>query len=117
MRLLHATKLTVESFPTPENPEIPDYAILSHRWGNDEMSFQTMQKRTSEMEETEGFKKIKRCCQEAASVGFEYVWIDTCCIDKTDQVELTEALNSMFQWYRNAQVCYSYMSIPIPLKH
>jgi len=109
MRLLHATKLTVESFPTPENPVIPDYAILSHRWGNDEMSFQTMQKRTSEMEETEGFKKIKRCCQEAASVGFEYVWIDTCCIDKTDQVELTEALNSMFQWYRNAQVCYSYM--------
>jgi hypothetical protein len=110
MRLLHTTDIVVESFPSPERPGIPDYAILSHRWGNQEISLQEIQNRTPELENTEGFKKIKSCCQEAASVGFEYVWIDTCCIDKTDQVELTEALNSMFHWYRSAQVCYSYLS-------
>jgi len=109
MRLLHTKDLVLDSFPSPEKPEIPDYAILSHRWKEQEMSFHDMKNRTPEMENTQGFKKIKRCCEEAASVGFDYIWIDTCCIDKTDQVELTEALNSMFQWYRSAQVCYSYL--------
>jgi hypothetical protein len=100
----------LENFGTPDKPNVPDYAILSHRWGKQELSLQELKDRTPEMESTEGFRKIQRCCQEAASVGFEYVWIDTCCMDKTDQVEITEALNSMFQWYRSAQVCYTYMS-------
>ncbi|TAQ89073.1 hypothetical protein B7494_g2584 [Chlorociboria aeruginascens] len=110
MRLLNTRDIVVESFPSPERPDIPDYAILSHRWGNQEISLQDIQNLTPELKNTEGYKKIERCCKEATSVGWEWVWIDTCCIDKTDQVELTEALNSMFHWYRRAQVCYSYMS-------
>jgi hypothetical protein len=31
-------------------------------------------------------------------------WIDSCCIDKTSSSELSEAINSMFNWYRNSQV-------------
>jgi hypothetical protein len=42
--------------------------------------------------------------------GLEYAWIDTCCIDKTNAVELSEAINSMFQWYSNASICYTYLS-------
>jgi hypothetical protein len=115
MRLLNTQKITVESFPTPENPEVPDYVILSHRWGQEELNLQDIQQRgpdglSPELQDTEGYRKITRCCEEARAVGFEYVWIDTCCIDKTDQVELTEALNSMFHWYRKAQVCYAYLS-------
>ncbi|KAI9866749.1 MAG: hypothetical protein M1813_000691 [Trichoglossum hirsutum] len=110
MRLLNTKTIVVESFPTPERPEIPDYAILSHRWEDQEASFQEIQEPGRELQKTKGYEKIKRCCDQAASVGFEYVWIDTCCIDKTNNAELTEALNSMFHWYRKAQVCYSYMS-------
>jgi hypothetical protein len=37
-------------------------------------------------------------------------WIDTCCIDKTSSAELSEAINSMYMWYQNSQVCYAYLS-------
>ena len=37
-------------------------------------------------------------------------WIDTCCIDKSSSAELSEAINSMFRWYRNADVCYAFLS-------
>jgi hypothetical protein len=46
----------------------------------------------------------------AAAWGFEYVWVDTCCIDKTSSAELSEAINSMFSWYQKADVCYVYLS-------
>jgi hypothetical protein len=36
-------------------------------------------------------------------------WIDSCCIDKSSSAELSEAINSMFEWYKNAQVCYTYL--------
>ena len=41
-------------------------------------------------------KKIRYCCALAAAKGYEYVWIDTCCIDKTSSAELSEAINSMY---------------------
>ncbi|KIW29916.1 uncharacterized protein PV07_05701 [Cladophialophora immunda] len=115
MRLLNTEDIIVESFPSPAQPEIPDYVILSHRWRDKEVSFQDIEHRkagdgTEELERLEGADKILRCCKEARNMGFKYVWIDTCCINKTDQVELTQALNSMFVWYRQAQVCYAYLS-------
>jgi len=57
-----------------------------------------------------GYTKIRECCKIAAAAGFEYVWVDTCCIDKTSSAELTEAINSMFEWYRRADVCYIYLA-------
>ena len=42
--------------------------------------------------------------------GLEYIWIDTCCIDKSSSAELSEAINSMFAWYANSTVCYAYIS-------
>ena len=110
MRLLNTKTILPEAFPNPETPYIPDYAILSHKWGQKEVSLQEMQKPSPELRSTAGYQKVKRCCEQAASVGFEYVWIDTCCIDKTNNVELTEALNSMFHWYRKSRVCYSYLA-------
>lgn len=35
---------------------------------------------------------------------------DRCCINKNSSAELSEAINSMFSWYKNAQVCYAYLS-------
>ena len=59
---------------------------------------------------TRGFPKILRCCSMALSEGHKYVWIDTCCINKTSSAELSEAINSMYRWYANAAVCYAYLA-------
>ncbi|KAH0537946.1 hypothetical protein FGG08_005396 [Glutinoglossum americanum] len=57
----------------------------------------------------EGWAKIEGCCAEASRLGFTYVWIDTCCINKDSSTELSEAINSMFVWYREADLCLAYL--------
>jgi hypothetical protein len=42
--------------------------------------------------------------------GFDYIWIDTCCIDKSSSAELSETINSMFQWYKGSEICYAYLA-------
>lgn len=54
--------------------------------------------------------KIRRCCDYARAKGVPYVWIDTCCIDKTSSAELSEAINSMYDWYSHAEVCYIFLA-------
>lgn len=56
-----------------------------------------------------GYSKILAACLKARSDGWIYLWADTNCIDKTSSAELSEAINSMYTWYRNAAVCYVYM--------
>ncbi len=41
--------------------------------------------------------------------GVRYIWIDTCCIDKSSSAELSEAINSMYRWYEESVVCYAYL--------
>lgn len=57
-----------------------------------------------------GYRKIVAMCELAKQHGHSYVWVDTCCIDKTSNAELTEAINSMFGWYKISQECYAYLS-------
>ena len=107
MRLLDTSSLKLSEF---YDDEIPKYAILSHTWGEEEVSFHDVQsKKSGQLDGLKGYKKIKACCALAASRGFKYVWIDTCCIDKTSSAELSEAINSMYRWYRNARICYAYL--------
>jgi heterokaryon incompatibility protein (HET) len=56
-----------------------------------------------------GFKKVQGACSLAHSQGYMWIWIDTCCIDKSNSAELTEAINSMFRYYQEAEVCYVYL--------
>ncbi|RYP43033.1 hypothetical protein DL768_010118 [Monosporascus sp. mg162] len=111
MRLLNSCTWEMKEFIS--DTHIPPYAILSHTWGitEDECSFQEWQHLpASAVKQKEGFQKIEYCCRQAAKDGLEWVWIDTCCIDKASSAELTEAINSMFRWYRNAEICYAYLS-------
>ncbi|KFZ02837.1 hypothetical protein V502_11466 [Pseudogymnoascus sp. VKM F-4520 (FW-2644)] len=101
MRLLHVeTKQFAEFFD-----QIPPYAILSHTWGSNELSFKDM-----ERNEYTASLKTEGCCKQALEDGLEYVWIDTFCIDKSSSAELSEAINSMWAWYQRAEVCYAYLS-------
>ncbi|KAL5316398.1 hypothetical protein ACEPPN_015443 [Leptodophora sp. 'Broadleaf-Isolate-01'] len=104
MRLLNSKTLKLEEFFA----DPPKYAILSHRWLNDEVSLKDMQDGIAAKKA--GYAKIKFCCDQAAKDGLQYAWVDTCCIDKTSSSELTEAINSMYRWYQDAAVCYAYLS-------
>ena len=103
MRLLNTTTLEFREFFKP-----PPYAILSHRWGEDEVSFSDYQSGSNR--DGPGYQKIVSCCAFAESRGQNWVWIDTCCIDKRSSAELSEAINSMWEWYGEAQECYAHLS-------
>jgi len=88
--------------------KIPPYAILSHTWGAEEVSFLDLVDKSGKSKA--GYRKIIFCGEQAARDNLRYFWVDTCCIDKRDNTELTKAINSMFHWYRNAAKCYAYLS-------
>ena len=89
---------------------IPPYAILSHTWGDDEDEVHFDDLIHSSYEEKAGFTKIQFCGEQAKRDKLEFFWVDTCCINKANHTELSEAITSMFRWYRNAAKCYVYLS-------
>ncbi|KAG7105388.1 Vegetative incompatibility protein HET-E-1 like [Verticillium longisporum] len=87
----------------------PLYAILSHTWGSDEFLFEHLQAGITQRQKdtpSRGLSKILETCQRAKNDGLKYAWVDTCCIDKSSSVELSEAINSMFKWYEDSAACY-----------
>ncbi|KAF2027725.1 HET-domain-containing protein [Setomelanomma holmii] len=109
MRLIDAHTLEIHEFLSED--AIPDYAILSHTWGQDECTLQEMQNlNPNTLHDRDGFIKIRLCCEQALKDGLPWAWVDTCCIDKTSTAELSEAINSMFRWYRQAKLCYAYIA-------
>lgn len=104
MRLVNTRTLAIHEFVGRP----PPYAILSHTWGEREVTLQDFHKLRSR-ERLHGFAKIRDACKLAQKQGLGYAWIDTCCIDKTSSAELSEAINSMFKWYRDAEICYAYL--------
>ncbi|KAI1764461.1 HET-domain-containing protein [Hypoxylon sp. FL1150] len=105
MRLLHVQTGKLEEFA---GDDVPPYAILSHTWGKHELTLQDLSK--LDRSSIASYAKVEGCCRQAANEGLHYVWIDTCCIDKTSSAELSEGINSMFQWYRKSTICYVYLA-------
>lgn len=93
----------------------PEYAILSHTWisPKDEITYQDFKQRKGDIEndifKQKGWAKLRRYCDRAKRDGWEWAWMDTCCIDKTNPADTQEAINAMFRWYQNAGVCYAYL--------
>lgn len=129
MRLLNTSTLEVVEFVGDRST--PAYAILSHTWGDDEVTFDDLKNNRSAAVRKKGYQKILEACKQArlpipkqaqlpahsvkrhpydTENGLEWIWIDTCCIDKSSSVELSEAINSMFKWYRDAAICFAYLS-------
>jgi hypothetical protein len=106
MRLINVKTYEIREFT---GVDIPPYAILSHTWEAEEVSFQDMSNLDAARIK-KGFTKIEYCCRQAGENGWAWCWVDTCCIDKTSSAELSEAINSMFQYYRRSMVCYAYIS-------
>ncbi|KAI1155689.1 heterokaryon incompatibility protein-domain-containing protein [Nemania diffusa] len=110
MRLINTKSLELKEFlGDPTNPRFPRYAILSHTWEEEEVTFQDIQN-IDVAKKKAGFAKIAKCSEIALDEGLSWAWVDTCCIDKTSSAELTEAINSMFKWYESSTICYAYLS-------
>ena len=115
MWLLSTDRAELRFFVSAES--VPGgYAILSHVWDATEQSFQDLCKLrdecagTGENPRDRTLAKIRDCCRLAERHGFQWLWVDTCCIDKTSSAELSEAINSMFRWYRASAVCYVHLA-------
>jgi hypothetical protein len=106
MRLLHTRDLQVHNFASGKAPR--KYAILSHTWDEEEVTLQDMEKGLGPT--MKGYLKLRNSCKRATKDGYEWIWIDTCCIDKTSSSELSEAINSMFEYYSHSSVCYAYLA-------
>ncbi|KAI0650944.1 heterokaryon incompatibility protein-domain-containing protein [Trametes meyenii] len=100
-----------------DDPRKERYAILSHTWRSEEsggeQSYEDVrgiQVHSSATQARHLSEKIKRICGVARNAGYKLVWIDSCCIDKSSSAELSGALNSMYEWYRHADVCYAHLA-------
>lgn len=122
MRLINTTTGQFSEFA---ETQLPRYAVLSHTWGDEEVSYLDLLYLSSDLpastaglvqallskspKDSQGFGKVQECCQLARNRGLDWVWIDTCCIDKSSSAELSEAINSMWRWYRDADEAYAYL--------
>ncbi|KAK0658042.1 heterokaryon incompatibility protein-domain-containing protein [Cercophora newfieldiana] len=115
MRLIHTKTREIVEFVGSQTPE---YGILSHTWEAGEATFQDAERMSSGNTlrlrvgsgSTQGFDKIRNVCEIARRDQLEWIWVDTCCIDKSSSSELTEAINSMFEWYASARICYAFLA-------
>lgn len=104
MRLLNVKTWKLQVFPNDR--KLPRYGILSHTWGAHEVTLQEFELLDKG---NPSLSKIRRCSEQALKHGYAYIWVDTCCIDKTSSAELSEAINSMFRWYNQSEICYAYL--------
>lgn len=108
MRLLNTSTLEFREFHGPKTVE---YAVLSHTWTEgEEISYRDFLDLNPAWTTKSGFQKVQWACRTALAHGVAWIWIDTICIDKSSSAELSEAINSMYAWYREAHVCYAYLS-------
>jgi hypothetical protein len=136
MRLLNVHTQQLEEF---HGKTIPKYVIVSHTWGKEEVTFADItsiysatnhaqldllspdtfhgQAQEIRVKAKAGYAKIQHACSTAKNAGYKYVWIDTCCIDKSSSSELSEAINSMFRWYQQADLCYAYLDDVVHTEH
>jgi hypothetical protein len=108
MRLINTGDLRIQEFS--EEPENLRYAVLSHRWCGSEISLQLYNSIPKASDYGPGMAKIVSFCELAKRLRYEWVWIDTCCIDKTSSADLSESINSMWTIYLNAIECFVYLA-------
>ena len=119
MRLINVHTMKLEEFI---EGNVPPYCILSHRWGEDEVSYKDYSK--GRKTDGPGYRKIcdfakfvrerevphRAYRRQSQAESVDFVWIDTCCIDKRSSAELQESVNCMFKWYQKAVECHVYLS-------
>ena len=112
MRFINTSSLKFRELSDSELRKLKNgYCVLSHRWtwGHDEIQYADILSKESDLKIRDGYSKFAGACALAKTLGYDLIWIDTCCIDKTDSVELGEAINSMYRWYSESKLCIAYL--------
>ncbi|KAG1854595.1 hypothetical protein F4604DRAFT_1932654 [Suillus subluteus] len=87
------------------------YVMLSHRWEGKEPMLQDIRGNVVyDLDPVGGITKLQSFCGTARDMGYRWTWIDNCCIDQTNNVEVQQSVNSMFIWYRNSALTIIYLS-------
>jgi hypothetical protein len=87
------------------------YVMLSHRWGENEPLLHDIQdKVVYKLKGAGGLTKLQSFCKLVRHLGYHWAWVDTCCIDQSNNVELQKSLNSTFVWYRFSALTVVYLS-------
>ncbi|OTB13577.1 hypothetical protein K445DRAFT_319796 [Daldinia sp. EC12] len=108
MWLLNTEKLTLGYFNEAQVKGL-SYAVLSHTWGSDEILFHEIQGDRAPLQDRAGWKKLTSFCKTALIYGFRHAWMDTCCIDKRNSADVSEAINSMYTYYYDSDACFIYL--------
>lgn len=106
MRLLNVHTLELKEFGEDKKPA---YAIASHRWDEHEATFADV--RDAQNTATTGYRKVQEFAEYVKThvPAIDWLWIDTCCINRENPNELSRAINLMFEWYRKADICLAYL--------
>ncbi|PQE23323.1 HET domain-containing protein [Rutstroemia sp. NJR-2017a WRK4] len=107
MRLINCETRQLEWFSVSQAVKPPPYAILSHTWdGDTEVTYQDYVDFLAGQgkQPRKNWTKVEQSIEITlhSKERLKYIWIDTCCIDKSNTPELSEAINSMFNWYARA---------------
>ncbi|KAG0694178.1 hypothetical protein DFH29DRAFT_336313 [Suillus ampliporus] len=87
------------------------YVMLSHRWeGTEPLLHDIQDKAVYELKAAGGFVKLQSFCKMARKAEYRWAWVDSCCIDQTNNVEVQTSLDSMFAWYRHSALTAVYLS-------
>src|SRR6267154_3308316 len=82
----------------------------SHRWEGNELLLHDIQEKVSYELKVGGIVKFQLFCKTARNAGYHWAWVDTCCIDQNNNVELQLSLNFMFVWYHHSALTIIYLS-------
>lgn len=112
MRFINTTTFKFHELSDSEVRNLEnEYSILSHlwTWGSDEITYNDVITQDDKMSGKGGYSKFAGACALAKSLGYDLIWDDKCCINKTDSVELGEAINSMYKWYAESDICIAFL--------
>lgn len=103
MWLLNATSRKLELFRGKQKPK---YAVLFHLWERGEISFSDL---SHVPNTTATDRKVDMSCRLALAWSIEYIWIDTCCVNRFSRTEQAVAIGNMDKYFTEAEVCFAYL--------
>ncbi|KAG1816705.1 WD40-repeat-containing domain protein [Suillus subaureus] len=112
--LLHSSDMHAPLQMEPIKEAVAKYfswVMLSHRWETMEPLLHDIQRRdVYELDPVGTVVKLQKFCKVACNAGYRWAWVDTCCIDQNNNVELQQSVNSMFIWYHYSALTIVYLS-------
>ncbi|KAG6328255.1 hypothetical protein ID866_10834 [Astraeus odoratus] len=62
----------------------------------------------NEIRARSGYQKMHEICKQAQENGWAWLWVETCRINKQSSSELSETLDSIYQWYADSGRSHAY---------